>query len=254
MKTLKIVVKGFFLVGILTFPNVLISATQNEDDWSQNNLEFSSYGVTQKRGARGPHMPRMRFNDIGAVAEKEIKGFLKIKEKGYLNIVNPNGSIIIRGNAKENSVKILVKVKDTTIEAAQKRLSTVQSKINEKEGSTSIEVPYADRLEADIEVSLKFSAIDLNIKQNNGKIEINDTSGDLKLNLTNGNTIIKDSKIEDGTIDQNNGSIRVIFNDSYSGKLRAKLNNGSINVFLPKSSNCNVYLKSAHGQAKTDIE
>lgn len=206
--------------------------------------------------------------------EETFKKNIPVGTAKRLMLDNRNGNIEIRSwDRDEVEIIAYKKVRASDRETAERLLEELQISITETGDGIEVITEYPDRrsrnsnggffswlmggsgnrhysVSYEIRVPVKF---DLDISSTNGRLEIMDCSGRLRLETTNGKIIAEDVS---GSVrcKTTNGSINVsMIEVDEDEEMSFKSTNGSIKIFLPENIDAEIRARTTNGSISCDL-
>ncbi|MFZ0388901.1 MAG: DUF4097 family beta strand repeat-containing protein [Calditrichia bacterium] len=196
-------------------------------------------------------------------AADDYKKTVKLNPGSLIILENVNGSIEIEGwNKEEVSIEAHKVVKSDDREKAEEYLKAIQIEVQEENSTLRINTRkgttnnglFEDGNPVNINYKLKVPLrSDLQVSSTNGGIAVLRIEGKLELHTTNGR--IKADEIS-GNVNANttNGSLSVNFrNVKTDDNMEFHTTNGSIDLQIPESIQCDLQAKTSNGTITTDF-
>ncbi len=206
--------------------------------------------------------------------EETFKKNISVEDAKRLTLDNRNGSIEVRSwDRDEVEIIAYKKVRADDRETAEKLLEELQISITERKDEIEVITDYPDHqrnrnnggffnwlmggsgnrhysVSYEIHVPKKF---DLDIASTNGRLEILDCSGRIRLETTNGK-IIADDVSGSVRAKTTNGSINVSMKDVIEqDEMSFSSTNGSIKLYLPENIDAEISARTTNGSISCDL-
>jgi len=206
-----------------------------------------------------------------ATLEETFKKRTDAKGLTDITLSNTNGNIEV-SSWERDEIEVIAykKVRAESDERAERMMSSVKIKIEDKDGSLHIETILPKNRHsgdgfftwlfnggssgASVNYEIKIpKQMDMEIHSTNGAITVTDCKGDFDLSTTNGKIRAEDIA---GTVQakSTNGSLRISFRKiSTEQDMRFRTTNGSIKLYLPVNTNADFEAHTTNGSIKCEL-
>ncbi len=195
---------------------------------------------------------------LGGTHEEVIERTLDLKAGGELSLENVNGSIVVK-TWDRDQVAMTATKKVKTSSNGQAKLDAVKIEIDESPGRITIRTVnpkkkwFGSSNKVRVSYQLRVPArVDLNINDTNGKIQVEDVTGEVRAETTNGKVVLE--RIRGSfNAETTNGKIIVELLEHRGGRLRCATTNGSIRVHLPSDIEADLDARTTNGSVSSDL-
>ena len=205
--------------------------------------------------------------------EETFKKNITVENASRLSLDNRNGNIEVR-SWDQNEVEIIAykKVRANDRETAQRLMEELKISITETNDEIEVITEYPDRRNknkggffnwlmggsGNIQYSVSYQIrvpekFDLDVGSTNGRLEVLDCIGRLRLETTNGK-IIADDVSGSVRCKTTNGSINVsMLRVDEEDEMSFSSTNGSIKLYLPENINAEIRARTTNGSISCDL-